>query len=184
MNIFPIADKYCPINSAKQLCCRHSSRMPLETAGMIAFAFPEGSTSMPNLRKHRHFVHPASIFVRASKENIEWTILHGLAQCEEYTRRYKRRHASQDFIEWSANNYKFLTFERSGLTDFARCFSSFKQELDATEPNTIEAYRKFYWLDKSSFAKWTSKKEIPEWWNDISDKYVDKNFINGVYCKR
>jgi hypothetical protein len=184
MNIFPLSEKNCPIESAKQLCGRHCSRMPLETAGMIAFAFPEGETSIKNERKNRHFIHPASIFVRKTKENLEWTILHGLAQCEEYSRRYKRRHASQDFIEWSSENYSSLTFEESGLTDFARCFSEFKEDLDATEPNTVAAYRKFYWLDKKGFAKWPSKKEIPEWWPEISDSYVDPSFKDGVYTKR
>lgn len=35
-----------------------------------------------------------------------------------------------------------------------------------------------------NFAKWPSKKEIPEWWPEISDKYVDKSFKDGEYTKR
>lgn len=184
MNIFPIADNYCPIASAQQLCNRHASRMPLETGGMLAFAFPEGETSIPNSYSNRHYVHPASRWVRESLENMEWTIIHGLAQCEEYTRRYKRRHATQDFIEWSEKNYKFLTFEKKNITPLARCFGPFKEVLDKEEPDTLTAYRKFYWLDKQNFAKWTSLRDIPEWWQEISDKYVDKAFVNGIYSKR
>ena len=184
MNIFPTAENGCPIQSAKEHCGKHSSRMPLETAGMIAFAFPEGETPVSNKRTHRHFIHPASVWVRKTKDNLEWSIIHGLAQCEEYSRRYKRRHAAQDMIEWADQNYRHLSFAEQGQTEFARCFSGFKQELDATEPNTVFAYRKFYVLDKEPFAKWPSKKEIPAWWPEISDKYVDKSFVNGVYSRR
>jgi hypothetical protein len=184
MNIFPIADKFCPIKSAQELCNRHSSRMPLETGGMLAFAFPEGEAPIANSRKNRHYIHPASKWVRESLANFEWTITHGLAQCEEYTRRYKRRHATQDFIEWAEKNYKFLSFGMKEQTPFARCFGIFKETLNEEEPDTLQAYRKFYWLDKQDFAKWTSLKAIPQWWQEVSDKYVDKAFINGVYSKR
>ena len=182
MNIF--ATNICPVQSAKEQCNKHIVRQPIETCGMLVFAFPEGETTYPNSHKNRHYIHPASKFVRASKDNFEWTILHGLAQCEEYSRRYKRRHAAQDHIEWVENNYKFLTFESSKMTPFARCFSSYKEQLDKEQPDTLLAYRSFYFEDKREFAKWPSKKEIPEWWPEISEKYIDKSFINGVYSRR
>jgi len=183
MNIFPIADNCCPIQSAKELCNKHSSRMSLETAGMLAFAFPEGETSISNSRKHHHHSHPASIWVRKSLENMEWTILHGLAQCEEYTIRYKRRHASQDFIEWAEKNYKFLEFGLKMFTPFARCFGPFKELIESENLDTLSAYRRFYILDKT-FAKWPEIKKIPLWWTEQSDKFVDKSFIGGIYTKR
>jgi hypothetical protein len=179
MNIF-ITDSD-PILAAKILCNRHIVKMPSETVTMISSVFQQFKS---NGKQIAYFNHPASIWCRKTKENLEWLILHGLAQCEEYSRRYKRRHASQDFIEWSSNNYQHVSFSESGITDFARCFSGFKQELDETEPNTLEAYRKFYWLDKKDFAKWPSRKEIPQWWPEISDNFVDKAFVNGVYSRR
>jgi hypothetical protein len=184
MNIFPIADRYDPVDSARQLCGKHCSRMPLETAGMLSFAFPEGETPIPNFHSNRHYVHPASIWCRASFKNFEWLLTHGLAQCEEYTRRYKRRHYSQDFIEWASHNYKSIQYPSYNLTPFARCFGPFKQELDLNENDTLKAYRQFYWLDKQYFAKWPSKREIPQWWPEISNKYIDKSFVGGIYSKR
>jgi hypothetical protein len=184
MNIFPIADNGCPIASAQQLCNRHIVKMPLETGGMLAFAFPEGETSIFNNRSNRHYLHPASRWVRESIGNMEWTIIHGLVQCEEYSKRYKRRHAIQDFIEWAEKNYKFLAFEKQAVTPFARCFGVFKEMLDGEKLDTLQAYRKFYWLDKQSFAKWSSLKAIPQWWQEISEKYVDKAFVNGEYSRR
>lgn len=149
---------------------------------MLSFAFPE-SPELDNARTNRHYKHPASVWGRSSKANYEWLLIHGIAQCEEYTRRYKRRHASQDAIEYFAANYHKLSFPSSDLTPFARCFGPFKQQIDASTPDTIQAYRLFYYLDKKEFAKWPSLDEIPEWW-EKDEKYVDKNFKNGVYTKR
>jgi hypothetical protein len=150
--------------------------MPSETKQMLSLAFSNSTDAYRN--------HPASVWVRESKENMEWSIVHGLAQCEEYTKRYKRRHASQDFIEWAEKNYQYLTFAKTTMTPLARCFGPFKELLDKEEPDTLRAYRKFYWLDKQPFAKWVSLKAIPEWWEDISEKFVDKAFIGGEYSKR
>ena len=55
--------------------------------------------------------------------------------------------------------------------------------LDSTVPDTVEAYRKFYILDKP-FAKWPDLNKIPDRWVEKSVKYVDKSFINGNYTKR
>jgi hypothetical protein len=184
MNIFLLADNYCPIQSAKELCNKHSSRMPLETAGMLVFAFPENETPVDNKRSHSHYNHPASIWTRNSLANMEWVILHGLAQCEEYTRRYKRQHKAQDTIEWVERNYKNVDFVNDILTDYPRCFGPHKEELDNTEPDTLTAYRKFYWLDKCEFAKWPSMNEIPNWWPEKTERFVDKYFKDGSYIKR
>ena len=182
MNIFVLDQD--PIKAAKQLCNKHSSRMPLETAGMLSFAFPEGETIIKNERKNRHYSHPASIWARESLENFEWLLLHGLSQCEEYTKRYKRTHDSQFFIEWAEKNYKYLNFTKKQQTPFARCFGQFKELLNLEVPSTLDAYRKFYWLDKKEFAKWPSLKDIPDWWIEKNNNFLDKNFKNGVYMKR
>lgn len=179
MNLF--ATHASPIIAAKSLCCRHIVKMPSETVMLLNNAF--GQLNVKGKQK-AYYNHPASIFTRKTKKNFDWVILHGLALCEEYSRRYKRRHASQDAIESFQQKGKNLTFQESGLTEFVRCFSEFKTELDATEPNTIKAYEKFYWLDKREFARWPSIKEIPEWWPEISDNYVDKSFVDGIYSRR
>lgn len=151
---------------------------------MLVFAFPENETPIPNPRSNRHYKHPSSLWARQSKENFEWLLLHGLAQCEEYTRRYKREHDSEKHIKWCEKNYSFLSFGSKGQTPFARCFSQYKEKLDSTINDPVEAYREFYRLDKASFAKWPSRKHIPDWWIDDSEVWVDKNFKNGIYTKR
>jgi hypothetical protein len=182
MNIFATSD--CPIISAKQLCNVHARRMPLESAGMLVFAFPENTTPIPNQHSKSHYKHPCSIWTRASRENFEWLLAHALEQSSEYTRRYKREHASEKHIKWCRDNYDTIQFPSIGRTPFARCFGEFKLELDIRIKNAIDAYRKFYQLDKLEFARWPSQSEIPDWWIDQSDKWVDPNFINGSYTKR
>jgi len=179
MNLF--VTHSCPIQSAKSLCCRHIVKMPSETAMLLNNAF--GRLNDKGKQK-AYYNHPVSVWVRKTKDNFDWTIEHGIALCEEYTRRYKRRHGSQNAIEYFQQQGKNLVFAESGLTEFARCFSEFKPMLDLTEPNPIAAYQKFYWLDKREFARWPSIRDIPNWWPDISHIYVDKSFVGGEYLRR
>jgi hypothetical protein len=182
MNIF-VTDP-CPIKAAKNLANKHSSRMPLETAGMLAFAFGEDQCVVANKRSNRHYKHPASIWARQSRENFEWLLEHGMEQSKEYRRRYKREHKSEADITWMARNYKkMVDFQELQITPYARCFSSFKEELQDVE-DAIMAYRQFYILDKKDFAKWPSLEEIPNWWIEQSNEFVDKNFKDGQYTKR
>jgi len=182
VNIFAVSD--CPDIAAKQLCNVHSRRMPLESAGMLVFAFRDGSTPIPNSHQHRHYNHPASIWARASSENYKWLIEHALTQCKEYTRRYKREHDSEKHIRWCEANIHKISFASSSRTPFARCFGPFKEKLDTTISDPIQAYRLFYHLDKHKFARWPSVDEIPGWWVSRDPMWVDKNFKNGQYTKR
>lgn len=181
MNIFVLSEE--PDVAAFQLCNKHASRMPLESMGMLSFAFDDGDFPIDNSHSNRHYVHPASIWARESQENFNWLLSHAKAQCAEYTRRYKREHDSEKHIKWSEQNQDKIKFKVRGLTPFARCFSSFKSELDKNIKDTVLAYQEFYKLDKP-FARWPSLSEIPDWWVEKSEKYVDKNFINGNYTKR
>lgn len=180
MNIFATSD--CPEQSAKNACLRHKIKMPLETAGMLVFAFDENTTPIPNLRSNRHYKHPASIWARTSRENYEWLLLHGLFLSDEYKKCYKREHDSYKHIVWCSENINKIKFDSNKLTPFARCFSTFKQVLEPIK-NPIEAYREFYKLDKP-FARWPEVSKIPDWWPEKSEKWVDKNFVGGQYTKR
>jgi hypothetical protein len=163
---------------------RHASRMPLESAGLLLYAFPDGGTPFDNSHKRAHYRHPASIFTRNSRENFEWVLEHFRVQLDEYKIRYKRDHDSTKYLNWIQSNYPSISFPNTGLTPFARCFGPFKEELDRTEPDTIQAYQKFYILDKFTFSRWPSLEKIAPFWPEKSEKFVDKNFKNGQYAKR
>lgn len=181
MNIFYI--EIDPVKAAQALCNKHISRMPLESLGMLAYAFPEGEAPYPN-KRDSHYNHPASKWARESLENFEWLLAHAIAQCVEYTARYKREHYSQQYIS-QIEDMERPVFPTKGLTPFARCFGTWKEVINPMVHDTLEAYRSFYMADKETFAKWPSINMIPAWWNfEPKEKYVDKNFINGNYIKR
>jgi hypothetical protein len=47
------------------------------------------------LYKATHFNHPSAIWVRESIANYYWLYEHFIALCEEYTKRYKKTHATE-----------------------------------------------------------------------------------------
>ena len=54
--------------------------------------------------RRSHYNHPCAVWARTSTENYRWLAVHGLSICEEYTRRYGRRHRSEDVLLWCAEN--------------------------------------------------------------------------------
>ena len=182
MNIFATSDD--PEIAARNLCNRHSVKMPTESVGMLVFAFREDSTPIANKRSHRHYKHPASIWARRTRENFNWLVEHAYVQMDEYKARYKREHAYKSHLDWVNENKRQVEFSECGFTEFARCFSSFKELLDKTIPDATLAYQEFYRLDKIDFAKWPCAKKIPDWWIGKDDRFVDKSFKNGEYTKR
>jgi len=181
MNIFKLSE--CPRDAAVMMCNKHIIKMPLETMGMMMYAFPENFPPINNSYANRHYMHPASVWARTSLENFNWLLEHGKYLCNEYKTRYKRTHYAEEYIDWIDKNMGMLSFSKRDITPFARCFSSYKEKLDSEIPNTVEAYREFYKLDKISFAKWPSLDTIPFWW-DQKEEFVDKSFTNGIYNKR
>lgn len=187
MNIFALHPN--PEIAAKMLCNRHAVKMPTESAGMLSFAFPEGSTPIKNERSNRHYLHPASKWTRSSRENFNWLLEHFKYQLLEYKTRYKREHKYQYLYDWFASNAVELKFENSGLEPFNRCFSDKADIVNSkytgkTMKDSIMAYRLFYYLDKKDFAKWPSLDHVPVWWPQKSEIFIDKSFKNGYYTKR
>lgn len=182
MNIFCVDSD--PVKSAQQLCNKHIIKMPLETIGMLSYAFKEDQSSYPNKRSGRHYLHPASVWARKSRENFEWLLEHGKELANEYFIRYKREHFAKTHLDWINNNYQSIDFEQAKLTNFAGCFGKLKETIEGCEIDRVKQYRLYYLLDKENFAKWPSTDKIPDWWEYDKDKYIDKSFINGFYSKR
>lgn len=183
MNVFAL--DACPKKAAFYQCLKHRVKMPTETAQMLSFLFEEGECPVSNSRKSRHFNHPASLWARQSKSNALWLLEHGFYLCDAYTSSYINEHKSRNHLIWMKNNLNKVSIPDIGLTDFARCFSEWKSELTKDKyPDTIEAYREFYWLDKIFIAKWPSIEEIPPFWQEKLPIFVSNQFENGEYLKR
>ena len=189
MNIFYLNKS--PVKAAKSLCLSHLVKMPTETLNILLIPFKLQGFTLPNNKsgkeyKISHVNHPASIWARESQDNYNWLFKHASFMIYFYECAYKRMHFAQKGLDWIQYNYFSLNLPDIGPTNPARCFSDYKESIDANPDfvDTVEAYREFYRLDKKGFAKWPSINNIPDWWIDKSEKFVSKSFVNGEYTKR
>jgi hypothetical protein len=149
MNIFVVNRD--PVKAAKDLCDKHVVKMILETAQMLCSAHNGTAPYKPT-----HVKHPCTIWASVSMDNYEWLLSHGLALCEEYTRRYGKRHKTHDVLEWLDANRPPLS--RNGLTPFAQAMPD-----EFKDPDPVEAYRKYYIGAKKTIAVWNHSSK-PSWW--------------------
>lgn len=154
MNIFILAGT--PEESATMQCDKHVVKMVLESAQILCSPFA-ATDKAPY--KRTHYNHPCSVWARKSEANYSWLVSHALALCEEYTRRYGKRHKSQDVIEWCALRIDELPFSEEGLTPFAQAMPhQFK------DPDPVVAYRAYYAQEKAYMATWDKLPEgRPDW---------------------
>jgi hypothetical protein len=152
MNIF-ILDRD-PKVAATMLCDKHVVKMIVETAQMLCTAASKLGHEVPY--RPTHAKHPCTIWVGESRSNWDWLIEHGLAMCEEYTRRYNRIHKTQAVIEWCKSSDVFPLTD-SGLTPFRLAMP---EQYKCSDP--VKSYRDYYIGEKSKFAKW--KTSPPKWW--------------------
>lgn len=162
MNIF-ILDKD-PKLAAQQQCDKHVVKMCSESAQMLSTAHWATGSSAP--WKSTHEGHPCTLWVQESASNYEWLLIHGLELCYEYTKRYDKIHKTQSILEWLKDNRPLLP--NIELTPFAVSFYAKEPEKYnlCKREDPVESYRRFYKMDKASFAKW-KLGNIPDWWNTI-----------------
>lgn len=185
MNIFKTHT--CPILSAKDICNKLVIRMPTETSQLIATAFSLeqlSSTDCPKNkdgtnRKHFNPKHGSAIYTRNSFGNFLWVLYHGLALCEEYQVRYKKRHFNHDFLIWAQKNSGLIQFDK---TEEEPIYLAMPDKYK-TYPQDWMCYRAYINGEKT-YSKWPSIDKIPSWFHSHTPEFVDKTFQNGQYTKR
>jgi hypothetical protein len=169
MNIFSVDQ--CPIISAQSLCDKHM-KMLLESAQILCTNYHLQGIHAPYKRTHEN--HPSTVWARHSRDNFEWLLEHGLEIAYEYTRRYNKRHKSQQVIEWCMDNSSELRFRHTGLTDFSPAIEEdaiCRQRIANFDMQpTIMQYRYFYVFDKP-FAVWNKSRPAPQWYIDMKRLY-------------
>jgi hypothetical protein len=176
MNIFAVNSN--PNIAAIELCDQHVVKMPIESAQMLSTAHRcldgdrfEDRTS--NGRRYTRWIlsderesvlykstmrgHPCTQWVMESLQNYLWLSVHALELCEEYTRRYDKRHGSQNVIEYLRVNYPKNMPNDSLRSPFAQAMPDHCRRKDA-----VEAYQTYYIEEKARFARW-SKTSMPSW---------------------
>lgn len=152
MNIF-VTDKD-PNVAARQLCDQHIVKMPVENCQMLAAVFEDNFCGHPK----SVFKHPCTLWLKQSKNNVRWLLNHHDTMMKEYTNRYNKTHK----YEQLDSVYHFTKLnEKSNLPDIPRTpFVNATPYKDIED--TIEAYRHFYCVDKSRFARWRYTNK-PNW---------------------
>ena len=175
MNIFVL--HLNPHIAAQMHCDQHVIKMIIESAqllytciilnGIIGDKYHDRITTAPITKsgtygyKATHQNHPCAVWVQESVENYEWLYIMAKELCYEYTRRYKKVHATEEHIDWLG--YVCPNISSRGLTDFARVMpdeyidntsNSYKQEY------IVESYRNYY--KSKTFATWKMNK--PDWY--------------------
>lgn len=152
MNIFVLdAD---PTLAARAQCDKHVVKMIVESAQLLCNALPEHLA----FYRRTHYNHPCSVWVRASRENYLWLCEHALELCREYTKRYKKTHATEWVILLSISLAELVPSSRQ--TPFAICVPDDCKTVDA-----VESYRAYYIKHKSRFAKWRfGCSPTPSWY--------------------
>lgn len=152
MNIFVVDND--PFNAGINLCNKHIVKMPLETAQLLCTAIHELS-GIETPYKPCYKNHPCGIWTRASRDNFDWLIEHGLGLCAGYTIEYGKQHKCRAVIEWAAKNRP--AFSSTDLTKHPTCMP-----VEYVVDDVVESYRRYYIGAKSKFAKWNNRNK-PEW---------------------
>lgn len=155
MNIFVL--DLDPIKAASYLCNKHVPKMIVETAQLLSNAHPVLFAPY----KRTHYNHPCSKWVQRSKSNYNWLCEHGLALCDEYSKRWHgKEHKTQTILQRlkiTVPNY----LPDVGLTEFALAIRDKQWHI---ENDPVLSYRLYYIAEKSRFAKWEPLTTRPDWW--------------------
>tara|TARA_R100000773_G_scaffold38026_1_gene33135 strand:- start:341 stop:652 length:312 start_codon:yes stop_codon:yes gene_type:complete len=86
-----------------------------------------------------------------NKRNFTWLWWFGVALCAEYEYRYGRKHACVDVL------YDIACQCWNDLPDGEYTDPPQAMPDEYKDPDVIQAYRKYYYYEKSRFAKWTKR---------------------------
>lgn len=150
--------------------------MQIESAILLQHCFdnntlmdaPLTKKGTPRKSGKGYFNHPCAVWVRESKANFEWLVVHALEMFTERDFRWplSSSHFTKTFIKWCKHNINKVIYCKSNkLTPFAVAINpNSKCTLvpDFNSLTTIEKYQWYIKLDKD-FATWTNRAK-PQWY--------------------
>ena len=144
-----------PVVAARYHCDKHVVKMIVEEAQMLSTVHRQFGSFDERLYRATHRHHPCTVWAGASTANYEWAYRLFVELCAEYTRRYKRVHATARLLAALVSPPAGVPV--GGLTSFPQAMP---EVLRGDDP--VVAYRLFYMLEKARFARWTGC-EVPSW---------------------
>jgi hypothetical protein len=119
---------------------------------------------VPYLPCHQN--HPSTVWCRTSLENFYWTHCYANALGSESHYRYGTTHKSLTVIN---NLPEPQHMKDIGFTTFGLAMPDQLKDYD----DPIGSYRKFYMLDKATFASWKHRNK-PYWWDESLAMYDER----------
>lgn len=105
--------------------------------------------------------HPCTVWVRERTANLNWLIHHGLGLCQEYTKRYGRKHSLDHTFRWLVDHVSPDLEDYKEHSEFARAMPDGLKFDDSIDSET--AYR--YYLSRYKYfylAPW-KRGTRPSW---------------------
>ena len=173
MNIFVLDND--PVKAAQAMDCVRVPKMVTESAQMMASALrrhgatdeqmPLTKSGTPYRGGFKH--HPCTIWAGDCEGNFNWLVHHAVALCEEYEKRFGKRHACHDPIidmnalEMTLNPNRV---EPMPLTPFAQAMPDEYKDEDA-----VKAYRAYYHSKiHSAGGVHYRHTSPPDWWMGVT----------------
>ena len=161
MNRFIIEDD--PDAIARSLCDQHIVKMPLEEAQMLCTSVWHHAPAYAEacgLYKPVHQKHPCTLWAMETQANYKYAFKLYDAMLRDYSWRYGKVHGSSK--HWSSLWNGRHLIPAGDMTPHPQCFSG-HDDCKTDEDWPIVAYRAFYKVDKSSFARYNKGRNMPQW---------------------
>ena len=148
---------------ARSLCDQHIVKMPLEEAQMLCTSLwhhaPEYAEEH-DLYKPVHQKHPCTLWAMETRTNFSYAYDLYCSMLCEYHHRYGKWHGAGKHSWAISRGIKLIP--EGDMTPHPQCFSG-HDDCKTDEDWPIVAYRAFYTLDKSSFARYNKGRNKPQW---------------------
>ena len=141
-----------PLIAASYHCDKHVISQIAQSVLLLCSVYPPDSAPL----RRTYYNHPCTVWARSSSQNFHWLLNLTCALLDEYCVRYGKIHKTSEIVDWILHHDPHLPIV--GLTDFPQCMPEEHKVLG----DAVTAYRKYYMIEKASFASWKTKK--PDWW--------------------
>ena len=185
MNIFYLDNN--PKTCAEMHCDKHVVKMIVEYAQILSTAHRmiDGTKYIGTSKNGRkitryklqdnlenivykacHFNHPSTVWARTSSQHYDWLYALWRELSGEYRHRYGSK-TGRDHSSWTLLGdilkHTPKNLEDKGFTEPPQAMSHYPECM--IEGDSIQAYKNYYIIAKSEFAKWTNR-QTPEWYTN------------------
>jgi hypothetical protein len=167
MNIF--YTNVVPDVAARELPDKHIVKMPVEAVQMLVSACNRWGvdhgvlTKAGTVHQGGYSNHPCTLWAGECRSNFHWTLAWGKALCEEYTKRYGKRHFAEGQIDtlsdWSIRqtlpiNGGHMTTPALAMPDECKTTDPVESYKNCIRAKVAEKPKSFVWAKGTDAPSW------------------------------